>query len=128
MIIYYFYFSGYSDIAKKAYDTQALSKYLDMANVYAYDYHGHWDQTTNHHSAVEQSKGTYHAKYIMDYYTKNGFDKSQLNLGIPFYGQSYTLESKNNGMGALVSGSGVPGKYSEQPGMLTFFEICQNGE
>ena len=94
-----------------------------MANVYAYDYHGHWDQTTNHHSAVEQSKGTYHAKYIMDYYTKNGFDKSQLNLGIPFYGQSYTLESKNNGMGASVSGSGVPGKYSEQPGMLTFFEI-----
>ena len=66
----------------------------------------------------------------MNYFTQNGFAKHQLNLGVPFYGQSYTLESSgnNNGIGSTVIGSGSPGKYSNQPGMLTFFEICQNGK
>ena len=123
------FFLGYSDISNEAYNVQALSRYLDMANIYAYDYHGYWDQVTGHHSAIDQSQGTYYAKYAMDYYTKNGFAKSQLNLGIPFYGQSYTLESAGNAnVGAPATGPGAPGKFSNQQGMLTFFEICQKGK
>ena len=69
------FFLGYSDISNEAYNVQALSRHLDMANIYAYDYHGYWDQVTGHHSAIDQSQGTYYAKYAMDYYTKNGFAK-----------------------------------------------------
>jgi chitinase len=34
------------DIINTAYDIPALSKYLDLFHVMAYDYHGAWDKKT----------------------------------------------------------------------------------
>lgn len=46
-------------------------------------------------------------------------------MGIPFYGQSYTLnDAMDNSYGALAEGPGVPGEYTKQPGMLAYYEIC----
>ena len=120
--------SGYSEIAKNAYNVQEMAKHLDMANVYAYDYHGYWDRQTGHHSPLKSVSGsnkpTYNVEYIMNYYSNKGFAKSQLNIGVPFYGQSFTLSSSSKGVGAPASSPGNPGDSSMQPGMLTYFEIC----
>ena len=122
--------SGYSEIAKNAYNVQEMAKHLDMANVYAYDYHGYWDRQTGHHSPLKSVQGsdkpTYNVEYIMNYYSQKGFAKSQLNIGVPFFGQSFTLSSNVKGVGAPASGPGNPGEYSMQPGMMTYFEICNN--
>jgi chitinase len=65
----------------------------------------------------------------LDYYAKNGFLTRQLNMGIPFYGQSYTLTSgSNTGLNAPTSSAGQPGSFSLQQGMMTYFEICQQGK
>ena len=49
-------------------------------------------------------------------------------MGIPFYGQTYTLKSGyNNQLKAPTTGPGKAGQSSLQPGFLTYFEICQNG-
>lgn len=46
-------------------------------------------------------------------------------VGVPFYGQSYTLKKdKEHGLGADTDGPGLPGEYTQQPGMLAYYEIC----
>ncbi len=124
--------SGYKAIAEEAYEVSKIAGYLDFANVMAYDYHGYWDGKTGHHSPLTGVPGdkypSYNAEDILNYYVSKGFAKSQLNLGIPFYGQSYTLASKTaHGLEATSSGPGAPGRYSGQHGMLTYYEICQAG-
>ena len=64
----------------------------------------------------------------MTYYTKKGISKDKINVGIPFYGQTYTLQSKSNSnINAPTKGPGRAGSYSLQPGFLTYYEICKNG-
>ena len=64
----------------------------------------------------------------MEYYAKKGIPKRKLNMGIPFYGQSYTLRSKSrNTVGVPTAGPGEAGEFSLQPGFLTYNEICRKG-
>lgn len=120
--------AGYTEIAEKAYDLPVLAKNLDMATIYAYDFHGHWDKKAGHQSPLKSS-GTYNVQHAMNCYINGGFAKKQLNLGVPFYGLTHTLVSSGqNGVGAPVSSPGSPGKYSNQPGMMAYFEICDNGK
>lgn len=61
----------------------------------------------------------------MEYLVQRGADRSKLLVGIPFYGQSFTLKNENNnGYGAPAMGPGVPGEITKQPGMLAYYEIC----
>ena len=65
----------------------------------------------------------------MEYYAKKGIPKRKLNMGIPFYGQSYTLRSKNrNTVGVPTTGPGKAGEFSLQSGFLTYNEICRKGK
>jgi len=55
-----------------------------------------------------------------------GADRDKVIMGIPFYGQSYTLETNNqNDVGAPAFGPGNPGEFTQQPGMLAYYEICE---
>lgn len=54
-----------------------------------------------------------------------GLPASKLVLGIPFYGRSFTLEHTNEtGLGAPIVGPGEEGYYTQLPGILSYFEIC----
>lgn len=49
-------------------------------------------------------------------------------MGVPFYGQTYTLrDERDNTYGAPAEGPGIPGEFTKQPGMLAYYEICDNG-
>ena len=63
----------------------------------------------------------------MTYYESKGASKSKLVVGIPFYGQSFTLVN-DAGYGADSDGPGAPGKWTNQNGMLAYYEICQLGK
>ena len=64
---------------------------------------------------------------MLRYYESMGASKSKLIMGIPFYGQSFTLQSTSAGYGAGASGPGISGKWTKQRGMLAFYEICTKG-
>lgn len=65
----------------------------------------------------------------MKYLISKGADPSKLLIGLPFYGQSFTLKNKkNNVYGALADGPGNPGEFTRQPGMLSYYEICDKSK
>lgn len=56
---------------------------------------------------------------------EKGLDKSKLVVGIPFFGRSFTLQYVNEtDIGAPIKGPGREGFYTQQPGLLSYFEIC----
>lgn len=59
---------------------------------------------------------------------KLGADPSKIVVGLPLYGQTFTLSSSSeHGLGDPARGSGNPGEYTQQPGMLAYYEICAKG-
>ncbi|XP_025423968.1 probable chitinase 10 isoform X2 [Sipha flava] len=121
--------SGYEEIIKEAYDFPSLSEHLDFMSVMTYDYHGSWENVTGHVSPAYYKEGDEFPTYNMDstvrLIQKLGADPSKIVLGLPFYGQTFTLSSNSeHGLGDPVKGSGYPGEYTQQPGMLAYYEIC----
>lgn len=54
-----------------------------------------------------------------------GADKSKLIMGVPLYGQSFTLISLSmHDVGAETLSPGDAGELTQQPGMLAAYEIC----
>ena len=57
---------------------------------------------------------------------ENGAPREKLIMGMPLYGQSYTLASSaNTGLGAATTGPGSKGPYTGQGGLLGYNEICE---
>lgn len=124
--------SGYKEVITEAYELNALSKYADYLTVMSYDYHGSWEMQTGHVSPLygrpSDKFPQYNTDYTMQLLVKNGATPEKLIMGIPFYGQTFTLtESFNSivGEGIPASGPGEPGEFTKQPGMLAYYEICQ---
>lgn len=59
----------------------------------------------------------------MEYYAEKGADKSKLVMGIPTYGQSFTLHDQSNtGLNSPAS-KGSAGKYTRAAGFLAYNEV-----
>ena len=80
------------------YDVPILNKYLDIINVMTYDYHGHWDKKTGHvapfYAHPEDDFAYFNANFTMHYWVEKGADKAKLVMGMPMYGQSFSLGDK----------------------------------
>lgn len=48
----------------------------------------------------------------------------KINLGIPLYGNSWTLSSNNTKPPALAAGAGAAGKILKEAGKMAYYEIC----
>ncbi|XP_054720372.1 chitinase-3-like protein 1 [Uloborus diversus] len=114
-----------------AYDIPALAKYLDLINLMAYDFHGGWDTVTGHNaplyprSSESAANKKLNVDYAVKYWMKNGAPAHKLILGIPLYGRSFTLQSSTvTGFEAPVTGKGMAGEFTREPGMLGYNEIC----
>lgn len=61
----------------------------------------------------------------MEYLVSLGADRSKLIVGIPMYGQAYKLSlASHTNLGDAAAGPGTPGEFTRQPGMLSYYEIC----
>ncbi len=59
----------------------------------------------------------------MDYYVQKGADKSKLVMGIPTYGQAFTLsDPSNHGLNAKGT-KGQAGAFTRAAGFLAYHEV-----
>lgn len=60
-----------------------------------YDYHGSWESRTGHvaplYGRPDDTHPQYNTNYTIEYLTQRGAAREKLLLGVPFYGQSFTL-------------------------------------
>lgn len=96
------------------YDVKEISKYFHWISVMCYDYHGQWDKKTGHVAPLfehpDDWETTFNANWTMNYWLSLGAPANKLVMGLPTYGQSFTLENvKNNGLNAISTGPGKAG-------------------
>ncbi|KAK2086297.1 Chitinase-3-like protein 1 [Saguinus oedipus] len=113
-----------------SYDIARISQHLDFISIMTYDFHGAWRGTTGHHSPLfrgqeDASPDRFsNADYAVGYMLRLGAPASKLLMGIPTFGKSFTLASSETGVGAPVSGPGIPGRFTKEAGTLAYYEIC----
>ena len=110
------------------YEVAELSRYLDWIGVMTYDYFGNWDKETGHvaplyaHSEVESV--VFNTNYTLNYWIQLGADPKKVIMGLPMYGQSFTLRDPSvNGLNSPASGPGEAGEFTRQGGFLSYYEV-----
>jgi chitinase len=111
------------------YDVPVLSQYFDWIAVMCYDYHGQWDKKTGHVAPMylhaEAWEQTFNANFTINYWIQKGADPRKLIMGMPTYGQSFSLaERTNHGLNAPTYGGGEAGEETRARGFLSYYEIC----
>ncbi|XP_026742791.1 probable chitinase 10 isoform X2 [Trichoplusia ni] len=121
--------SGSKRVIDAGYDVPTLSKNLDWISLMTYDYHGQWDKKTGHVSPMYASDSdadkTLNTNFTVHYWIDKGAQREKLILGVPFYGQSFSLEENaGTGLGVPSYAGGEAGDETRARGFLSFYEIC----
>lgn len=118
-----------------AYDIPQVSKYLDLINLMAYDYHGGWETKTGMNAPLFSSAKhdlsredrTLNVNWSVNYWLSQGAAREKLMLGVGSYGRSFTLDNGQlNGLNAPASQKGRAGPYTREPGSLGYNELCES--
>ncbi|MGK7950424.1 MAG: glycosyl hydrolase family 18 protein [Xenococcaceae cyanobacterium] len=96
------------------YELGAMSQYLDFFNVMAYDYHGAWENTTNHNAPLygnpndpSSVASQYNIDRTIQIYLSEGVPADKIVLGAPAYGRTWTgVGSDSNGLFQPATGAG----------------------
>lgn len=116
-----------------AYSVPALVQYLDWIGVMSYDYHGYWDSKTGHAAPLYQASNRpnndhLNVNFSMSYWIEQGVPSNKLVMGVPTYGQSFTLSrepstTETPALDVEVSGPGYPGEFTMSAGILAYYEV-----
>jgi len=67
---------------------------------------------------------TFFQNFTLYYWVDQGADPRKLIMGMPTYGQSFSLaSSKNNGLNAPTYGGGEAGDATRSRGFLSYYEV-----
>ncbi len=105
-----------------------MSKYLDWIAVMTYDYHGQWDKKTGHNAPLyhhpESETPFFNANYSINYWIDQGADRKKIVMGMPMYGQSFTIvDPSNTGLNSKSSGGAQAGEFTRSAGFLAYYEV-----
>ncbi|XP_055090053.1 chitotriosidase-1 isoform X2 [Symphalangus syndactylus] len=113
------------------YEVDKIAQNLDFVNLMAYDFHGSWEKVTGHNSPLykrQEESGaaaSLNVDAAVQLWLQKGTPASKLILGMPTYGRSFTLASSSDTrVGAPATGSGTPGPFTKEGGMLAYYEVC----
>lgn len=87
-------------------ELKAMMQYLDFINVMTYDYHGGWENATNHNAPLHANPNDptenkdFSVENTINAYLGCGVEPQDLNLGLAFYGRGWidVAGSANNGL------------------------------
>ena len=64
--------------------------------------------------------------YTINYWIESGAPASKLVMGMPLYGQAFSLDSpSNHGLNAPARAKGQAGEFTRAAGFLAYYEICR---
>ncbi|XP_023966076.2 chitinase-3-like protein 2 [Chrysemys picta bellii] len=118
------------ELVDASYEIDKISEAVDFLNLLTFDFHRSWQKVTGHVSPFLQGKedskssSYYNVDYAVRYWRSKGAPAEKLIMGIPTYGRSFTLSSSRTGIGAPISGLGSPGPFTQEAGLLAYYEIC----
>jgi len=77
------------------YEGRKIFRHLDFATVQGYDFHGTWEPTTNHQSALREPRDApvtpdFTLARTAESWVERGAPRDKLVLGIPYYGRGWT--------------------------------------
>ena len=62
----------------------------------------------------------------MNYWMEKGAPANKLVMGMPLYGQAFTLDkASENGLNAPARQKGKAGQFTRAAGFLAYYEICE---
>jgi len=116
-------------VIDKGYDVPSLAKNLDWIAVMAYDYHGQWDKRTGHVAPLyyhpDDEFYYFNANYSINYWISKGAPPRSIVMGMPLYGQSFTINDPSSGTDLNSPASaGNAGEFTRAAGFLSYYEIC----
>jgi chitinase len=86
------------------FEARKIFKYLDFGTLQGYDFHGAWESTTNHQSALRVPAGEpvtpdFSVVSTVDAWLDRGAPRGQLVVGMPYYGHGWTgVPNVNHGL------------------------------
>ncbi|XP_060581855.1 oviduct-specific glycoprotein-like isoform X2 [Ruditapes philippinarum] len=123
--------SASREVIEEGYEIDNLTKYTDFLNVMAYDLHGAWDNYTGHPSQLYPREEEFgppaeiNVDSAMRYWMSKVPDRTKLILGVSSYGRTFTLrKTRHNDYNVPTTGPGEAGEFTQQPGMLAYYERC----
>ncbi|XP_055531990.1 chitinase-3-like protein 1 [Wyeomyia smithii] len=116
-----------------SYDIPRVAAALHFINVMTYDMHGAWENTAGINAPLYKGPADrteiqkqLNVNASVHYWLSQGAPKEKLILGIPLYGRSFTLANPDlTDIGAPVTGPGLAGEHSREPGILAYNEFCE---
>lgn len=125
--------SGNEKVVEISYDVHKITEVCDWVSVLAYDMHSFQDKFTGLNAPFSVQPGDkgavlkYNAQSMMNVWLTNGAPQNKLVLGIPFYGQTFSLDDeKVHDLLAPASGTPSLSKYTKSPSTMSFYEILEN--
>ena len=110
-------------VIASSYEILEISKYVDWVRIMTYNLHGSFENVTGCPTAMSGPVPT--VPDSMNIFLEGAMPPQKILLGLAGFGASFQLRSSENaGLGAPVTGPGLPGKYTGTPGFLSFYEIC----
>ncbi|XP_052034500.1 chitinase-like protein 3 [Apodemus sylvaticus] len=121
--------AGIISIIDSAYEIPQLSQFLDYFLVMTYNLHDYREGFTGENSPLYKyptDTSTFcNVDSIMNYWKTNGAAAEKLIVGFPTHAQTFSLtDSSINGIGAPASSPGPKGPYTQENGILAYYEVC----
>lgn len=113
------------------YDVPSIASDLDLIFLMSYDFHGSWDANVDLHAKLNPTtnetvgKGIYNTAYAASYWAEKGMPKEKIIIGIPTYGQGWTLSDPSQTViGAAAKGKAAPSTTNPDGGTASYWEMC----
>lgn len=95
-----------------------------------FNFHGSWENQTGHNAPMYATNSDMDKQQTVNAsinaWINAGASRCKILMGLAFFGHSFNLtNSSNSGVGAEINGAGLAGPYTQDPGSLTYLELCQ---
>ncbi|KAF3187250.1 hypothetical protein TWF225_004402 [Orbilia oligospora] len=107
------------------FNLSAMARYIDWFNLMSYDFVGAWDATNKWTGPyIGAHTNLTMTQQALDLMSRSKISGSKINMGLGFYGRSFTLKNKAcTKPGCQFSKAGKPGRCSAAAGILMNIEI-----